>query len=53
MMVSEDGKRKEKSEQGEVHSSQGPQQLMRKDALHTLVEITPVGVNAVEEAQEW
>ena len=53
MMASEDGKRKEKSAQSEVHSSQGTQQLMRKEALHTLVEITPVGVNAVEEAQQW
>ena len=53
MMASEDGKRKEKSAQSEVQSSQGTQQLMRKEALHTLVEITPVGVNAVEEAQEW
>ena len=53
MMGSEAGKSEERREQNEVSSGEGTQQLMRKEALHTLVEITPVGVNAVEEAQEW
>ena len=46
---------KEMSEQSDIHCCDCTPQLTHehKEAIHTLVEITPVGVNSMEEAQEW